>query len=200
MNYGPTYNPIVCDSNTILLTDTVRSFFDNYTYYKWQRSTNGGASWTDVTGPLGPITPSLVGGQWVYIASYTVPPALTTMANDGDIYRVIVASTSANLSNASCGFTDAGPFITLQVIDCGLPLASQLLSFSGRLLNERALLKWITAGEDEPVIFDVEKSTDGINFYAAGTVNSYNNYTAEQSTYYFTDPSPWLAKPIIESG
>ena len=36
MNYGPTYNPIVCDSNTIVLTDTVRSFFDNYTYYKWQ--------------------------------------------------------------------------------------------------------------------------------------------------------------------
>ena len=188
MNYGPSFNPIVCDSNTILLTDTVRSYFNNYTYYKWQRSTNGGATWTDVTGPIGPISPTWTGGQWEYVASYTVPPALTQMSNSGDVYRVVVASTIANLSSLSCQFTDAGPFITLNVIDCGILLATQLISFSGQLVNDRPMLRWTTAGEDEPLQFEIEKSTDGINFNIIGTVNSYNDYISEQSTYSFTDP------------
>ena len=34
------------------MTDTVRSYFNNYVYYKWQRSTDGGASWNDVTGAI----------------------------------------------------------------------------------------------------------------------------------------------------
>lgn len=194
MNYGPTYNPIVCDSNTIVLTDTVRSFFDNYTYYKWQRSTDGGATWADVTGTVGPITPTWTGSEWEYIATYTVPPALTSIANSGDVYRVVVATTSANLSDDSCRFTDSGPFITLQVIECGIPLSAQLLSFSGRLVNERAALKWTTTGEDEPLQFEVEKSTDGINFFLIGTVNSYNDYASEQSTYTYTDPTPLAGK------
>lgn len=194
MNYGPTYNPIVCDSNTIVLTDTVRSFFDNYTYYKWQRSTDGGATWADVTGTVGPITPTWTGSEWEYIATYTVPPALTSIANSGDVYRVVVATTSANLSDDSCRFTDSGPFITLQVIECGIPLSAQLLSFSGRLVNERAALKWTTTGEDEPLQFEVEKSIDGINFFLIGTVNSYNDYASEQSTYTYTDPTPLAGK------
>ncbi|HEY6063825.1 MAG TPA: hypothetical protein VIV35_09465, partial [Chitinophagaceae bacterium] len=57
MKYAPSINPTVCDSNIIVLQDTVRSFFNNYVYYKWQRSTNGGASWSDVTPPSGPAIP-----------------------------------------------------------------------------------------------------------------------------------------------
>lgn len=194
MNYGPTHNPIVCDSNSILLTDTVRSYFDNYNYYKWQRSTNGGASWTDVTGVLGPITPTLVNGEWQYIASYTVPPSLTQMSNAGDVYRVVVATTSANLSNVNCRFTDAGPFITLEVINCGIPVATQLLAFSGRLMGDNASLKWTTTGEDEPILFEVEKSSDGINFTVIATVNGYNDYASEQSMYNYVDPTPLASK------
>ncbi|MBC7875226.1 MAG: T9SS type A sorting domain-containing protein, partial [Ferruginibacter sp.] len=194
MNYGPSHNPIVCDSNAILLTDTVRSFFNNYTYYKWQRSTNGGGSWTDVTGTVGPVSPAWTGSEWQYVASYTIPPAQTLMANNGNIYRVIVATTTANLSDVNCRFIDAGSFITLQIIDCGIPLSTRLLSFSGRLLGERGALKWTTTGENEPLLFDVEKSTDGINYLVTGTVNSYNDYTSEQSTYTFIDPSPVAGK------
>ena len=143
---------------------------------------------------MGPITPTWTGSEWEYIATYTVPPALTSIANSGDVYRVVVATTSANLSDDSCRFTDSGPFITLQVIECGIPLSAQLLSFSGRLVNERAALKWTTTGEDEPLQFEVEKSTDGINFFLIGTVNSYNDYASEQSTYTYTDPTPLAGK------
>ena len=194
MNYGPGYNPIVCDSNTILLTDTIQSYFNNYTYYKWQRSTNGGASWTDVTGAIGPASPAWNGSDWEYIAYYTVPTTMTLLSNSGDIYRVVVATTVANLSDINCQFTDAGPFITLQVIACGPPLDVQLLSFFGRITNDRAVLKWTTTGENEPVYFDIEKSTDGVNFSIIGTVNSYNDYTSEQSIYSFTDPEQLTGK------
>src|SRR4030095_15028078 len=57
MNYSPSLNPTVCDSNSVTINDTIRSYFNNYTYYKWQRSTDGGSTWTDVTGNIGPITP-----------------------------------------------------------------------------------------------------------------------------------------------
>lgn len=188
MKYSIPVNPVVCDSNTITIRDTVRSFFNNYVYYKWQRSTDGGASWNDVTGPLGPATPFWNGSAWEYVSSYTIPVSATQLSNNLDLYRLVVATTTANLSNASCRFTDPGS-ITLSVIDCGIPLSAQLLSFSGQLSNNRAVLKWITSQEDEPLQFEIEKSTDGANFFSIGTVDSYNDYASEHSTYFFADPA-----------
>ena len=194
MKYSPSSTPVVCDSNIIVLRDTVRSYFNNYVYYIWQRSTNGGSTWTDVTAPAGPITPYWNGTAWEYISSYTIPPSQTQMANNGDLYRLVVATTLANLLDVNCRFADVTSIVTLQVIDCGTPLSAQLLSFSGRVISERAVLKWTTTGEDEPLLFDIEKSTDGTNFYLAGSVNSYNDYTSEQSIYSFTDASTLTGK------
>jgi hypothetical protein len=194
MNYSPTLNPLVCDSNILVIRDTVRSFFSNYTYYKWQRSTNGGGTWTDITAPAGPASPTWNGTAWEYVASYTVPTIYTRMSNSGDQYRLVVATTLTNLSDANCRFTDTGNTITLTVIPCGVPLSTQLLSFSGRISNERAALKWTTTEEAEPLVFEVERSTDGILFMVMGTVNSYNDYTSEQNSYNFTDPSPLTRK------
>lgn len=190
MNYGPSHNPIVCDSNSILLTDTIRSYFDNYVYYKWQRSADGGATWSDVTGVIGPATPTLIAGEWTYIATYTVPPNMTYMANANDVYRVVVATTDDNVDDPNCRFTDAGPFITLNIIECGDLLNADLLSFSGKEQNAKAVLNWITSRENEPLRFEIEKSTDGINFTTVGVVNSHLAYGEEQNHYSFTDPAP----------
>ena len=189
MKYSPSLNPTVCDSNTLTIYDTVRSFFNNYVYYKWQRSTDGGGSWSDITAPSGPATPAWNGTAWQYVTSYTIPPSQTLLTNAGDMYRLVVATTLTNLSDNNCKFTDNANIITLNVIDCGLPLSVQLLSFSGRIINDKASLKWVTTGEDEPLQFEVEKSMDGINFHAIGSVNSYNDYNSAQSTYSFADPS-----------
>lgn len=189
MKYSPTLTPAVCDSNILLIQDTVRSYFNNYTYYKWQRSTDGGTIWNDATAPAGPSSPYWNGTDWEYVAEYTVPAMYTRPSNNGDKYRLVVATTLSNLSNANCRFTDVGNTITLAVIPCGVPLSTQLLAFSVRINNERATLKWTTTGENEPVSFDVEKSTDGTNFNLLGTINSYNDYISEQSNYTFTDPS-----------
>ncbi|HMK24767.1 MAG TPA: T9SS type A sorting domain-containing protein [Chitinophagaceae bacterium] len=188
MKYAPNYNPTVCDSNTILLQDTIRSFFNNYVYYKWQRSTNGGASWSDVTGALGPATPFWNGTAWEYVSSYNVPPSQTQLANNGDLYRVVVATTLSNLSDVNCRFTDPG-IISLRVIDCGIGLASRFLSFNGYTSDNHALLKWTTARESESLSFDIEKSTDGSVFSVIATISSSNDYISEENFYPFTDPT-----------
>lgn len=181
MSYSPTINPNVCQSNPITIADTISSFFENYTTYKWQRSTNGGLSWTDITG----VT-SLPDTNY-YITTYTVPPAATTFSDSGDLYRVVVATTADNLVDPNCNISD-GVTITLSVINCDPVLDIDLLYLNGRLTNEYAHLSWATTRESKPYTFTIEKSTDQVNFIPIGTVNSHNDPSRETNYYSFSDP------------
>jgi hypothetical protein len=186
MNYSPSLNPNVCDSNILTIHDTVRCFFNNYVYYKWQRSTDGGTIWTDVTAALGPAVPVWNGSAWQYVTSYTIPPSQTQPINNGDKYRLVVATTIANLSDAACRFTDVMNIITIQVIVCGIPMHTQLKSFDGDMKEQEAHLNWATTNELESVIFDIEKSLNGTDFFLIGTVNGQAD---SSSNYYsFADP------------
>jgi len=187
MSYSPTINPNVCRNNPITIADTISSFFKNYTTYKWQRSTNGGASWTDITGV------TTIPDTNYYITTYTVPPTQTNMSNAGDLYRVVVATTAANLVDPNCNISD-GVTITLSVTDCGIPLKTDLLSFNGRLVADKGNLSWTTSREEGPVTFQVERSTDGTNYSPVGTVNGRNNNAAETNSYTFIDPQPVSGK------
>ena len=183
MSYSPTINPSVCTGNAITIADTISSFFRNYTTFKWQKSTNGGGTWTDISGV------TTLPDTNYYITSYTVPPGSTTMADSGTLYRVVVATRPNNLTNPNCNISD-GVTITLRVNNCGIPLKTDLLSFNGKLVNDKGVLAWTTSKEDEPVTFMIERSNDGTSFVQIGTVNSYNNYTAAVNSYSFTDPVP----------
>ncbi len=188
MVYSPSNNPTICQNNTIAISDTITSYFNNYTYYKWQRSTNGGASWTDKTGALGPASPYSTSGGWQYVTSYTIPPSDADSTNNGDLYRVVVATTSSNLTDANCNFSDAVRIITLNVIDCGTLLNVRLISFSGDETNGKTTLTWSTTQEDQPYYFDVERSYDGINFTTISTVNSHGDYNSSLNVYSYSDP------------
>jgi trimeric autotransporter adhesin len=192
MAYSPSINPTVCWGNSLTLYDTVRSFFNNYTYYKWQRSMDNGATWTDVTTPGGPSTPvwNATLNAWQYVQSYTVPPAATQLSDSADLYRMVVATTSSNLSNTNCRFTDGGNIIKIHVINCGVPLGVQMISFNGRLDNGNSLLNWSTGKETEPLSFIIERSTDGINFNIADTVRSREDYSRELNTYTWLERAP----------
>lgn len=189
MKYTPNTNPIVCDSNSITLTDTVRSYFSNYIYYKWQRSTDGGATWTDVTAAFGPITPYWNGSAWEYVSSYVVPPAATQPGNDGDRYRLVTSTTLANLANPSCSFTDQGSIVTLKVIECGPVLATRLIYFTGKKYSDHARLEWKTTAEAEPLQYEVQKSADGLNYLSIGVLDGLYNPGASTNTYFFDDPA-----------
>jgi trimeric autotransporter adhesin len=190
MKYSPSINPNVCRGNPLTLYDTVRSFFNNYTFYKWQRSTDNGATWIDVTAPSGPAVPFWNGTAWEYVTTYTVPPIHTQFTDSADQYRMVVATTLSNLSNANCRFTDVGNIITIHIIDCGPPLGIQMMSFAGRLENGNAMLNWSTGRESQSVFYDIERSTDGSSFIWVGTVNSNSNPTSELNTYSYTDQAP----------
>jgi trimeric autotransporter adhesin len=194
MKYSPSNNPTVCDSNIITITDTVRSFFNNYVYYKWQRSTNGGVTWTDVTAPAGPASPVWNGTAWQYVTAYTVPISQTKMANNGDKYRLVVATTLGNLSDVNCSFTDVGNIITLKVITCGNPLTMQLLSFTGQISNDQSVLKWATSIENEQLYFDIERSYDGNTFSGLATLTGYQDHLSGPNDYSYTDPDPVTGK------
>jgi trimeric autotransporter adhesin len=194
MVYSPSLTPTICQGGVLTLHDTVRSYFDNYTYYKWQRSTNGGSSWTDVTAPFGPVplgpNPNLhyTGSVWEYVASYTVPAALTTPANSGDQYRVVVATSTTNLADVDCSATDAMSAITINVIDCGPVLGVDFKSFTARQNNNKTILSWTTAVENESLIYDIEKSVNGQDFSVIASFNNDPNFDGQFDNYTYTDP------------
>ncbi|HEU4472215.1 MAG TPA: T9SS type A sorting domain-containing protein [Flavisolibacter sp.] len=188
MRYSPRLNPTTCRDNEVLIIDTVRSYFNSYRHFKWQRSTDGGSNWNDVPGATGTANPAWNGSEYEYITHYYVPPANTTLSNNGDRYRVVVSTTASNLSNGNCQVTDGVSVINLSVLDCeGWVLDTKLLSFNGQLQNDRASLVWTTSKEEEPIYFEVERSKDGLNYAKIATVQGHNNAAAETNTYYLTD-------------
>ena len=194
MNYSPSLSPTVCDSNYIVIYDTIRSYFNNYNYYRWQRSTDSGASWVDVSPAQGPITPVWNGSSWEYITSYTIPPGATNLTDNGDRYRLIVATTSTNLGNGNCQVTDGVSLISLNVIDCLIPLSTDFISFNGNLINQKANLLWTTSKSNEPTYFTIEKSFDGITFTSIGTLTNSSDFSSETNTYTFIDPAHFAGK------
>jgi len=187
MQYSPSLSPTTCESNPITINDTIRSYFNNYNNYRWQRSTDGGSNWSDVPAATGTSSPTWNGSAWEYITSYTIPPSGATLSNNGDRYRVVVSTTSGNLGNSNCQVTDGISIINLNVLNCGVALQTELLSFNGRLVNGQAQLSWNTSREEEQVYFNVEKSPDGRNFTSIGTVKGFANRAAETNSYSFTD-------------
>ncbi len=70
------------------------------------------------------------------------------------------------------------------VIDNSVPV--ELVSFSGKVINEKVLLTWSTATETNNRGFEVQRSTDGKNFMTIGFVEGKGTSTIENS-YSFTD-------------
>jgi len=193
MSYSPSISPNICEENALTIHDTVRSYFDNYIHYIWQRSTDGGTNWINITSPaIG--TPDPTGSGYQYITSYTIPPGNTTLADSADLYRVIVATTASNLSEPSCGVTDDPTnIITLNVIDCTPILKTELLTFNGKLVNDKAILSWSISKEESPLQFIIERSYNGVDFSMVGSLANYNSQSAVNH-YSFIDPASFTDK------
>ncbi len=182
------YNPIVlgCQANPFVvnLRDTIRYVYNNsYIYYKWQKSNVGGTVWADMAGPgtSGVGSPTLVSGQYQFIA--ILPPFLAYPADSGTYYRVIVATTAANLTG-NCAYND-GSSTMIKVINCGILLNANFSHFKGQLINKSSFLSWSTQGEQNMYKFEIEKSNDGMTFNMFASVIARNT---PEAWYNFTDP------------
>lgn len=180
LTFTPNNQPTVCEGNVVDLGCFIRSYFNNYTEYKWQRSNNGGASWFDVS-PASTGTPTWNGSEWEYFTTY--PTFVASMTDSGALFRVVVASTASNLSNANCAFSETSSILTLNVIDCGDPLNTDIISFTGKLVNDNVQLKWTTNKEEESVRYVIEKSNDGRYFNPVGQVIGFNNPSSDLNYY-----------------
>ncbi len=69
------------------------------------------------------------------------------------------------------------------------PLPVRWLSFTGRYFNAAVELNWSTSLEQNNDMFTVERSSDGINYSAIGTVKGKGN-ASTTSVYNFVDPRP----------
>lgn len=69
------------------------------------------------------------------------------------------------------------------------PLSVKMRSFDGWRANDFNLLTWITSSERDHQYFEVERSTDGINFLPMGRVNGVGN-SSDEKRYSFKDQKP----------
>lgn len=172
-----------CAGVPLSLSDTVKSYFNNYTNYCWEKSIDG-INWLS-TGNCSSKIPVLVNGEWVYAVDTTFIPV---KADSGTYYRLRVATTASNLSNPSCSVGNSQKiFVKVFNVNCTL-LNTQLLNFSGNIINNNTVLHWTSESEINLKQYEVEKSLDGINFSRTGIVATMNDINGAE--YSFNDPDP----------
>ncbi|HEY4874752.1 MAG TPA: T9SS type A sorting domain-containing protein, partial [Puia sp.] len=181
----------LCMGNDDTVRFKVSSYFNSYTNYQLQKSTNGGITWTspgtDTTGaaPTGTGTPvyNPSTGNYEYVATRYYQLNLTDTLTT---YRLIVATTVGNLSNSNCSEYATAQKIVVTA-NCFGVLATSIISFKGRLDDDYGKLQWIITNEAPNTTYLVERSTDQIHYQDIGTLFG----TAEDglnATYNFTDP------------
>ena len=178
----PSPNVTVCVGNQVDMSTVINSFFSNYIFWQWEKSTDNGVTWTS-NGVSGTGSPVLVGGQWQYTAVY--PSFLADASLNNAMFRIKVASTAANLSNAACAFTAA---TTIQVLTstCSALPNPQLVNFKARLAGTASVLNWTSVNETNGLLFEIEKSTDAIHFLPLATVAG-SATNGEGQSYLYTD-------------
>jgi hypothetical protein len=176
-----------CSGVQVNFSVNVKCYFPNYTFYKWQKSTDGGLTWTD-TGISGDETPAYTGGQWEYTTTY--PSFTANLIDSGHRYRVAVATSADNLANGSCAYSNSQNTM-LKIIDCAAILDVQMNNFNGQVADTKALLKWFSSKENNLTRYEIEKSEDGRKFIKIGSVVARNRNNT--SFYEFTDAASLIA-------
>jgi hypothetical protein len=184
LDLQPSPNITVCAGNQVDMFSIINSYFSNYIYWEWEKSTDNGVTWTS-TGVTGTGSPVMVAGQWQYTATY--PSFLADVSYNHTMFRIKVASTPLNLNDAGCSFTASTTIQVLTSTCMSLP-TSQLTSFTGKVVNNLASLEWVTSKETPDLYFEIEKSTDALHFQKVATVNAAGKTDGQDYTLTDNDP------------
>jgi hypothetical protein len=144
-------------------------------------TTNSGSSYTVglyyTAAELGGKTPSAL-----KIAKTT---AATMASADGS--NTLLGNTTVTSYGSGYLFTASFTgFSNFFLVDANVILPVTLINFEGHLNNNTAILNWTTSAEYNSKNFDIEKSTDGVNYYKIGSVSAAGN-SADKKEYSFTD-------------
>jgi len=179
---NPNDTATVCAGYPVTITDTVKSYYNNYGNFRWEVSSDGGTTWIPVSAP-GTKTPVLVNGLYQYYVDTLFTPVA---ADSGYYFRLKVATTAANLSNINCSVDNSQKvFLKVYSSSCSV-LNAKILIFNGSVINNKNVLQWIMKDEDGIADYTIEKSLDGIHFEQIGDVAPMSNRFGDG--YFFTDP------------
>ncbi|HET7116974.1 MAG TPA: T9SS type A sorting domain-containing protein, partial [Hanamia sp.] len=171
---GPAFTT---EGNTVTPVFTVTDPSSANTYYKLQVSKNGSVSFSDLdSGRL-----AYTNGVATY--SYDITNASTDLTQpnaNGNIYRLVVATSKDNLSNPDCNYFND---YKLVVVSAG-PAPVKLVSFNGTYSNGVAILNWQTSQEINNDRFELYRSFDGSDFELAATIaGAGNSFTTKNYNY-----------------
>ena len=179
---NPSDTATSCVGYPVNLSDTVKSYFNNYNNWCWEKSSDG-INWASV-GVCGSKVPTLVNGLWTYFVDTTFT---TVAADSGKYYRLKVATTSTNLTNVNCSVDNSQKiFLKVFNVSCSV-LDSRLISFKVNAVNEKAVLKWAVNSDEGYKEYEIEKSVDGIKFLKIGNVKANGNPNATSYIFYDGD-------------
>ncbi len=164
-----------CAGNNVTVNYTVTDNTQSNTWYKWQKSIDGGISFIDLGTPAQAV---FLGNTYTLINNL----GLVTSAMNGTKYRLVVSTSQQALLNPDCLFYND---YTLSVADCG-PLPVKLTAFTGRYVSGKASLDWQTSQELNSDRFEIYRSTDGLDFIRVGSIKSAGNSNFVRS-YNFQD-------------
>ena len=163
-------------------------------------STNGGLSWSNIEGDL----PDMPVNWGIFlpnadkrIALATEVGVWTTSSAIGSFHNWLPDNNGmANVNTQMLKFRESDSTIVaathgrgLFTTSLGTLLPLKLVSFTGHLQENHAVLNWKTSSEINTSRFEVEKSFDGQYFTKAGTVKAAGNSSGERQ-YAFTDLDP----------
>lgn len=183
----PTNTPTYCLNNQVDISVAVSTYFDNYLYYQWERSTDGGTNWVSAPELPGMQTFSFTNFGGEYRDTAFLPSFISTPSYNGYKYRIRVATTSSNLTSGSCAVYNAVDIITIAVNTSCDVLNMQMKNEQVQLVQNKAVLQWNAFAERGGYKFTIEHSKDGRNFTAIGQLNG---TAGSWQTYRFVDPDP----------
>lgn len=189
----PGTNPSYCLNAQIDLSVIVTSYYNNYTSYEWERSIDGGVTWTTAPEMPGQRTYTYTSVGSVYKDTVAIPSFLSEVSKDGWMYRVKTATSLANLNNNGCSVYNNAQIFTLDIMPTCDVLPVSLLQLNAIVEQEHGVLNWIAKNEENLKSYEVERSINGTEFEKIGTVPA-QSIGATEVSYSFTDPSPLNGK------
>lgn len=179
---NPNDTASACAGYPITITDTVKSYYNNYGNFRWEVSSDSGNTWIPVSAP-GTRTPTLVNGLYQYYVDTTFIPVAS---DSGYYFRLKVATTGTNLSDINCSVDNSQKvFLKVYSSSCSV-LNAKILNFYGSVINKKNVLQWTIQDDESIEEYEIEKSIDGIHFTQIGSISQMDNQPG--NGYTFTDP------------
>lgn len=189
----PSINPTYCRNGQVDISVAVSTFFNNFSYYQWERSTDNGVTWTAAPESPSVQTFNYVNGGGTYRDTVALPSFLATPAVDGFRYRIRTSTSLSNIGVQNCAVYNNTDVVTVDVHPTCDVLPAQVTALNAELKNKYAVVKWKVKNELSLSAYTVERSDNAVQFKAIGVVFAKGTLTGEEQ-YLFNDPVPVTGK------